>query len=77
MSGSNASQPALDAVRSVEFELDVFGRELLESQCTALGVSEAELVRYALLYYLADLDSGRIARSIPQAPSAEGAHESG
>lgn len=77
MSGSNAPQPAVDAARSVELELDVFGREMLESQCAELGVSESELVRYALLYYLADLDSGRIARSIPQAPSAEGTRENG
>jgi hypothetical protein len=76
MSGSNAPQPAIDASRSVELELDVFGREMLESQCAELGVSEGELVRFALLYYLADIDSGRIARSIPKASSAHDGSES-
>lgn len=63
MTGSNAPESSRDA--ALGLKLDAFGREMLAQQCTELGVSERELIRFALLYYLADLDSGRIARRIP------------
>jgi hypothetical protein len=70
MTGSNASDSPPDA--ALGLELDAFGREMLAQQCTELGVSEEELIRFALLYYLADLDSGRVARRIPDTTVAPG-----
>jgi hypothetical protein len=55
--------------RAIAIDLDDFGREALEHECLRLGVSEEELVRFAIAYYLADIDSGRIARRIPQGPA--------
>jgi hypothetical protein len=73
MSASNApeSSPGTENL-AVQLELDAFGREMLKQQCAELGVSEQELVRFAVLYYLADLDSDRISRRIPQAPVVSG-----
>jgi hypothetical protein len=66
MSGSSPPESPTNAAEAgVELELDAFGREMLAQQCVELGVSERELIRFALLYYFADLDSGRIARRIP------------
>lgn len=45
--------------------LDQFTWEALVEEAQRLGVSSEELASYALLYYLADLDSGRIARRLP------------
>lgn len=42
-----------------------FAREALEREAIRLGVSVEELARFAVSYYLADLDSGRIAREWP------------
>ncbi len=46
-------------------DLDTFAREALEAQAAQLGVSAEELARYAVLYYLADSDGGRISRLPP------------
>jgi hypothetical protein len=37
----------------------------MASEAARLGVSLEELASFAVLYYLADLDSGRIARQLP------------
>jgi hypothetical protein len=58
--------------RQFTLQLDEFGSRALEQESERLGVSQEELVRFALLYYLADIDSGRTARGIPGAPSPEG-----
>lgn len=66
MSGKDAgAAETRNASRRVTVELDEFGRQALERECRRLGVSDGELLRFALLYYLADIDSGRIARRIP------------
>jgi len=72
MTARESTQRSGDA-RALAAELgrDRFARETLTQQCSELGVPEHELVRFALLYYLADLDSGRIARRIPSASVAE------
>jgi hypothetical protein len=44
--------------------LDGFVRETIEEEASGLGVSADKLVTFAILYYLADLDSGLIARRI-------------
>ena len=48
--------------------LDGFARGAVEQEAERLGVSASELVTFAVLYYLADLDSGRIARRISRSP---------
>jgi hypothetical protein len=48
--------------------MDAFAWEAIQHESTRLGVSEEELIAYAVLYYLADIDSGRIARRISTSP---------
>lgn len=47
-------------------ELERFACEALADEADTLGVSIEELATFAVLYYLADLDSGRIARRLPR-----------
>jgi hypothetical protein len=47
--------------------LDGFAWKALEEESAQMGVSIEELATFAVLYYLADVDSGRIARGIPAA----------
>lgn len=47
---------------SVVICLDGFAGEALVEEADQLGVTTEELAKFAVLYYLADLDSGRIAR---------------
>jgi hypothetical protein len=54
--------------RSLALRLDEFAWEAIQQESTRLGVSEEDLVAYAVLYYLADIDSGRIARRISASP---------
>lgn len=60
---------ALDgrASRELWVELDAFTHEVVEQEAARLETSVEEFVRFATLYYLADLDSGRIARHLPSA----------
>jgi hypothetical protein len=46
-------------------EFDTFAWEALTEQADELGVAVGELVAFSVLYYLADLDSKRIARRLP------------
>lgn len=48
--------------RSVTLRLGDFACEALAEESVRLGVSREELASFSVLYYLADLDSGRIAR---------------
>jgi hypothetical protein len=48
----------------LEVALDTFTAQALHAESERLGVSRQELVTFAIAYYLADLDSGRIARRI-------------
>jgi hypothetical protein len=52
----------------VTLALDSFARESIEEEAARLGVLVEELVSFAILYYLADLDSGRIARQVSRSP---------
>jgi len=54
-------------VQSVTLQLDGFAWETLAEQSAQMGVSVEELATHAIMYYVADLDSGRIARRIPAA----------
>lgn len=48
--------------------LDGFAAEATDEEAIRLGVSVKELVSFSVLYYLADVDSGRIARQIAKSP---------
>ncbi len=56
--------------REVTLRMDRFSWDALEQESARLGTSEEELIRFAVLYYLADLDSGRVARDPPAAYKA-------
>lgn len=51
--------------QKLTLELDTFAWETLSEQSIELGVSIEELATFSVLYYLADLDSKRIARRLP------------
>lgn len=53
--------------RVMDVHLEGFALEALEEEAARLGVSVEELAAFSVLYYLADLDSGRIARRLPNA----------
>lgn len=54
--------------RSVTLTLEGFAWETLEEEATREGVAMDELIAFSVLYYLADIDSGRIARRITSSP---------
>lgn len=56
---------ASDGARRLALELDSFVWQTLSEQSNELGVSVEELVSFSVLYYIADLDSKRIARRLP------------
>jgi hypothetical protein len=56
---------SVDSERSLLVHLSDFAWETLEEESTRLGVSIEELVGFSILYYIADADSGRIARRPP------------
>ncbi len=53
--------------------LEGFARESVEEEAIRLGVPVQELVSFAVLYYLADVDSGRIARQVCRSPYPDSA----
>jgi hypothetical protein len=60
---------ALDGDHTLTVRLQGFAREAIEQESARLGVSVEELAVFALQYYLADVDSGRIARRIARSPT--------
>jgi len=69
VSGSTAggSQDVHDG-RSLTLRLDGFAWEAIEEQSASQGVPVEDFITFAILYYLADLDSGRVARQISRSP---------
>lgn len=63
---AEGGQRALEA-SLLELPLDPFLARALRQECERLSVSAKQLVEFAIAYYLADLDSGRVARRIPGA----------
>jgi hypothetical protein len=58
--------------RRLTIGLDPFAWELLEAEAAKQNVSVEELASFSVLYYLADGDSGRIARRLlPPRPLGE------
>jgi hypothetical protein len=66
---SNVDRPQDSRSRSVEVSLGEFAWEALDAESARLGVELRELLEFALLYYLADVDSGRIARRMHGSPA--------
>jgi hypothetical protein len=56
-----------DSSRKLVLEFDDFAWEALRDEANEMSVSSEELARFAVLYYLADYDSGRTARQLPRA----------
>jgi hypothetical protein len=50
--------------RAVSLDFDEFGWTALQEEAERQGVSIEELLEHAALYYLSDLDSGRVAAKI-------------
>lgn len=72
MSGSSSGeQSPVGAECSVTVRLRGFSRESVEQESARLGVSVDDLVAFSVMYYLADVDSGRIARRISKSPYAD------
>lgn len=51
--------------RGLTLRLDRFAWEAIEEEAERAGVPVEDLIAFSTLYYLADLDSGRISRQIP------------
>jgi hypothetical protein len=56
--------------RSVILTLSGFAWEALERESTRMAVPVDELISFAAMYYIADADSGRVARRIELRPYA-------
>ena len=54
--------------RTLTLRLDGFAWEALRDEAASQGVAAEELIAFSVLYYLADADSGRIARQISGSP---------
>lgn len=67
-----AAPRAGEGERSIAVPMDDFTRKAAAEESARLGVSVEELVAFAVLYYLADVDSGRIARQILGRPRRSG-----
>ncbi len=52
------------------FKLGGFTVEAIDEEATRLGVSAEQLISFSVLYYLADVDSGRFAQRGVRGPLA-------
>jgi hypothetical protein len=55
-------------LRQLRLSLDSFAWDAIAEESERLGISVEEIATFSVLYYLADIDSGRIARQIPTRP---------
>jgi hypothetical protein len=62
---------------SLTLRLDEPTLRELEAEAAKLGMSLSALARFAVLYYLADRDGGRIARRLHKPSSPEESHPLG
>ncbi len=69
--------PDAHAAHRLTLDLDSFAWEALAEESAQLSVSIEELASFAVLYYLADRDSGRIARRLPRLGSVGEPHPLG
>jgi hypothetical protein len=68
--GSGSRFPRRDAV-TVAVRLDQFGAQALRDEAAKQGVPVEQLAAHAVMYYLADLHSGRITRNLPPLPESD------
>ena len=68
MTGVPADRDEARDAHSVSLRLEGFTWESLRDESARLSVSVEDLVMFSIQYYLADLDSGRIARRITNSP---------
>jgi hypothetical protein len=54
--------------RSVSVPLEGFAWETVEQESARLGVTVEHFIAFSVMYYLADIDSGRISRQITRSP---------
>jgi hypothetical protein len=59
---------AVQGERALSVRVEGFACEALEQESARLGVPVEDLAGFAILYYLADVDSGRVARRISSSP---------
>lgn len=59
--------------RALRVQLDRFAWDEIAREARRQGVSVEELARFALMYYLADLDRERVSRRVP--PPTTGSEE--
>jgi len=52
----------------VTVRLEGFAWEAIEQESARTGVPVEDLMGFAVMYYLADVDSGRVARRIARGP---------
>jgi hypothetical protein len=58
--------------RNLTLRLEGFAWEAITEESARLGVPVEELISFSVLYYLADADSGRLARNITASPYPKG-----
>ncbi len=61
--------------RRLTLQLEGFAAEAIDEEADRLGITVDELISFSVLYYLADMDSGRIARRIATSPYPTGGAE--
>ena len=67
----------MEEAKRIEIGFGDFTWSRLEKEASRQDVSVEELVTHAVLYFLADLDSNRIARIVPRLGSSDGGSRSG
>jgi hypothetical protein len=70
--GANARVHVPAPLRQLRLSLDSFAWDAITEESERLGVPVEEIANFSVLYYLADLDSGRISRRIPSSGSLVG-----
>lgn len=69
MSASRSAQDqSVRADRSVTLRLERFAWDAIDEEAARAGLTTEELITFSVLYYLADVDSGRISRQISRSP---------
>jgi hypothetical protein len=64
----SAPDQSEQADRSVTLRLERFAWEAIDEEAARGGSTREELIAFSVLYYLADVDSGRISRRISRSP---------
>jgi hypothetical protein len=68
MSRSTSDEAQDVAERSLTLSLEGFAWQALDDEAAREGLTVEELITFSVLYYLADVDSRRIARRISKSP---------